>query len=363
MLPVSNLNDNSGNYRPMFVKFPFFSSLILFVLIASIQFPVMAADWIQKTIDYTINTQFDSAEYLINERLAYGDSSLPVYFYYASILNSKMTHYENDEELDRFLEILNKIIDEATLFIQVNGLLDDSSKAKLYFYRGSAYGYLAYVQGKNGQWLKALDNGMASIDDLEKSVQIDSTLYDAYLGIGVYYYWRSTKLKYMLWLPFVPDMRDEGINQIKLAIEKGRYSAALGMQQLIYILLDYGRFDEAIPYAQKVVELYPKSQFMRWAHAHVYYKKHDYDKAIESYFKLLELIRNDSRSNPSHWLFCQTRLAEIYFKQKKYELAIQYAKQAIDYKSVGPFKEKEKEKLEQAWEIFYKSKEALGKQK
>lgn len=339
--------------------------LIIFfiILIISVPVAVYASDWIQQTIDFAINTQFDSAEYIIHERFAYGDSSLPVYFYYASILNSKMTHYENDDELDRFINMLNKIIDESTLLIQVNGLLDDSSKAKLYFYRGSAYGYLAYVQGKNGQWLKALDNGMASIDDLEKSVQIDSTLYDAYLGIGVYYYWKSTKLKYMLWLPFVADMREEGINQIKLAIEKGRYSAALAMQQLIYILLDYGRFDEAIPYAKKVVELYPKSQFMRWAHAHVYYKRHDYDKAVESYFKLLELIENDTKSNPSHWLFCQTRLAEIYFKQKKYNLAIQYARLAIDYKSVGPFKEKEKEKLEQAWHILYKSREALKSQK
>lgn len=340
-----------------------FLIISIIFIITNISNPVFASDWIQQTIDYTINTQFDSAESIIDEKLASGDSSLAVYFYQASILNSKMTHYENEDEMDQFLEILNRIIDKTTWLINVNGILSDSIKAKLYFYRGSAYGYLAYAQGKNGQWLKALDNGMASIDDLEKSVQIDTTLYDAYLGIGVYYYWRSTKLKYMLWLPFVPDMRDEGIQQIKLAIKKGRYSAALGMQQLIYILLDYGRFDEAIPYAQKVIELYPKSQFMRWAHAHVYYKRHDYDKAIESYFKLFELIENDPKSNPSHRLFCQARLAEIYFKQEKYDLAIRYAEKAISHKSVGPVKEKEKEKLDQASEILKKSREALEKQK
>ncbi|MBN1408426.1 MAG: hypothetical protein JW956_11585 [Calditrichaceae bacterium] len=332
-------------------------------LIVVIPEHIQASDWIQQTIDYTINTRFDSAESIIYERLASGDSSLPVYFYHASILNSKMTHFENDNDMDQFLDILDKIISEASFQINVNGLLNDTIKAKLYFYRGSAYGYLAYVQGKSGQWLKALDNGMASIGDLEKSVQIDSTLYDAYLGIGVYYYWRSTKLKYMLWLPFVPDMRDEGIAQIKLAVEKGRYSAALGMQQLIYILLDYGRFDEVIPYAQKVIELYPESQFMRWAHAHVYYKRHEYDKAIESYFKLLELIERDPQSNPGHWLFCQARFAEIYFKQENYHLAIRYAEKAISYKSGVPVKEKEKEKLDQARDILNKSSEALKHEK
>ncbi|MEJ2056048.1 MAG: hypothetical protein P8X42_19210, partial [Calditrichaceae bacterium] len=275
-----------------------------------------SADWIQQTIDYTINNQFDSAEAVIQDRFAGGDSSLPVYFYYASILNSKMTHFENKEDEDLFNDILNRIINEAGKLIETGNIENKKLLAKAYFYRGSAYGYQAYAQGKNGQWLKALDNGLSSISDLQESVKIDSTLYDAYLGIGVYNYWRSTKLKYMLWLPFVPDRRKEGVEQIKLAIRKGRYSAGMGMHQLIYILLDYGRFDEAVPYAEKVIRLYPNSQFMRWAHAHVYYKRHEYEKAVQSYLKLLQLIENDNKANPGHRLFCQVKLAEIFYKQK-----------------------------------------------
>ena len=343
----------------MRLKFNLLIIIIIPVLIIILPDFARSSDWIQQTIDLTINTRFDSAESIIDERFSIGDSSLPVYFYYASILNSKMTHYENDQEMDRFIEILNKIIDDATYLIDGSVLADDEDRAKLYFYRGSAYGYLAYSQGKSGQWFKALDNGLASITDLEESVLIDTTLYDAYLGIGVYHYWRSTKLKYILWLPFVPDMREEGIDQIKLAIEKGKYSAGMGMHQLIYILVDYGQFDEAILYAEKVIDIYPKSQFMRWAHAHVYYKRHEYDKAIQSYFKLFELIKTDEQSNYSHWLFCHTRLAEIYFKQKQYESAIRYAKRALEFTSTGAFKEKEKDKLDQAATILSESQKAL----
>lgn len=345
----------------MFIK-PILLSIILFALFVLLKpETVKASDWIQQTIDYTINTHFDSAEAVIDERFAEGDSGLPVYFYKASILNSRMTHFEEDTDLKDFYNILNVIIDKANQLIETDKMSDIRERANVYFYRGSAFGYLAYAQGKNGQWLKALDNGLASIKDLEKSVHIDSTLYDACLGIGVYYYWRSTKLKYMLWLPFVPDMREEGIEQIKLAIEKGKYSAGLGMQQLIYILLDYGRFDDAVPYAEKVIKLYPRSQFMRWAHAHVYYKRHEYDKAIDSYLKLLALIKADPDSNPSHWLFCQVRLAEVYFKQEKYSSAIEHAQLALGYQIDRPLKNSEKDKLNQAANILGKSQKLLQK--
>jgi tetratricopeptide (TPR) repeat protein len=272
-----------------------------------------------------------------------------------------MTHYETEEDVDHYYDIIHTIIKKASNSIYKNG--SQNNLAKYHFYRGSAYGYLAYSLGKNGHWLKAYDNGLASIDDLEISVQYDSTLYDAYLGIGVYNYWLSTKLKFMLWLPFIPDKREQGIEGIKLAIDKGLYSQAMGMHQLIYILLDYGRFDEAIPYAEKVIELYPESQFMRWAHAHVYYKRHEYDKAIDSYFKLMELIESDEQSNPSHWLFCQTRIAEIYFKQGQYGLASRHALRALEYKTTKPLKKKEKEKLDQAADILSKSQKALDKDK
>lgn len=335
-----------------------FISLLIFVIPNSL----MCNDWIQHTIDLTINTRFDSAETIIHNRFKADDSSLSVYFYYASILNSKMTHYENDQDMAQFTNILDKIIEKSTLLIDNSAAADYKERAKWYFYRGSAYGYLAYVQGKNGKWFKALDNGMASIADLDESVKIDTSLYDAYLGIGVYNYWRSTKLKYMLWLPFVPDLREEGVEQIKLAIKKGRYSAAMGMHQLIYILLDFGRFDEAVPYAKRVIEMYPESQFMRWAHAHVYYKRHEYDKAVQSYFKLLQLIESDTSSNPSHWLFCQTRIAEIYFKQKKYASAVSHAKRALEYKNKSKLKENEVEKMNQAARILAKSQKALQEQ-
>lgn len=320
-----------------------------------------ANDWIMETIELTINTRFDEAEAIINQRLSEGDSSLAVYFYHVSILNSKMTHLENNHDEQAFKKAIEKVILGADIQLASTASVSDQELARIYFYRGSAFGFLAYWQGKAGNWFQALENGLTSIADLEKAVELDSTLYDAYLGIGVYKYWRSTKLKFMLWLPFITDSREEGIALIKKAIQKGRYSAGMGMHQLIYILLDSGRFQEVIPYAEEVVKRYPQSQFMWWANAHTYFKSRDYKSAIRSYLQLLTLIEEDDRPNLNHWAACQVRLADIYYRQQDFEPALHHSNVVLKKLSGNTLPEEMRAHYQKASLLARKSEQALSR--
>ena len=69
----------------------------------------------------------------------------------------------------------------------------------------------------------------------------------------------------------------------------------MAMHQLVYILLDYGKYEEAIQFAEKIVNKYPESQFMWWANAHAYYKNGNYQKAKSSYLTLYDLIIADDQ--------------------------------------------------------------------
>jgi tetratricopeptide (TPR) repeat protein len=273
---------------------------------------VQAQDWIRQVIDLTINTRFAQAESLLTNRLQSGMTGVEEYFYYASLLNSRMTHFENNRDEGKFFEVLAKTIALADQKLHDSSALPEARKALLYFYRGSAYGYRAYYYGQTGNWLSAVDDGLKAAGDLKTCLAIDSACYDAYLGVGVIKYWQSTKLKYVLWLPFIEDTRLEGIAEIKKAVGRGQYSRFSAMHQLIYILLDNGQYDEALCYADTAITAYPASQFMRWAHAHALFKAQRYPEAIPSYLKLLELIEKDPQANPSHWLVCQVRLAENF---------------------------------------------------
>ena len=286
-------------------------------------------DWIQQSIDLTINTRFAEAESLLYGRIEKGDSTVESWFFLTSMLNSKMTHYENQTDAQAFLEAIKKVRSKIQILDSVENRTDSLAQAKQFFYRGSALGYLAFYQGQNSKWFKALDNGLQSIEDLEKSLALDSTLNDAWLGIGVYQYWRSTRLKYLFWTPFVEDLREQGIANIRKAVKKSSYSRYMAMHQMIYILLNYGAKDEALVYAREVVQKYPQSVFMQWAYAHCWYMRHDYEQAAKAYEELLILLEHSTEQNPNHIISCRARLAEMYYNTGRNERALLEAQKSI----------------------------------
>jgi len=285
--------------------------LIFFIILYGIQVFAGNRDWIQETVDFTINTNFKSALQLISGKIAADSNDYRAQFYLAATLNSKMTHFETHADADIFNKAIDKTLQLVESELESNQELSDSMKAELFFYEGSAYGYRAFFQGNNGNFLSALSNGLKSVGSLSKAIEIDSTMYGAYFGIGVYKYWRYSRLKFISWLPFIPDDREEGIAMIKMAIACDSLSKYIAMHQLVYILLDYGRFEEAISFAEKIVERYPKSQFMWWANAHAYYKKENFLKAKSSYLTLYKLIIEDPNRNMSHLLNCKFKLAIV----------------------------------------------------
>ena len=275
---------------------------------------VFAGDngWIRETIEFTINTNFKEALRIVGDRLAADSSDYRAQFYLAATLNSKMTHFESQEGADQFHKAIDKTLYLVEKELENSNDLADSIKAELLFYEGSAYGYRAFFQGNNGNFLAAVSNGLKSVGTLKQTLEIDSTLYGAYLGIGVYKYWRYSRLKFISWLPFVPDDREEGIAMIKIAIACDTLSRYMAMHQLVYILLDYGRYEEAKIFAERIVEKYPDSQFMWWANAHAYYKSENFSEAKSSYLRLYNLIMEDKDRNISHLLKCKFKLAVVY---------------------------------------------------
>ena len=286
-------------------------------------------DWIEEGIELTINNRFEEAEVYLQLQIKNNPADYRTYFYYAAVLNSKMTHFETTDDEESFDWALEKTIKIIDSILALNNTIDDSTYAQHLFYLGSAFGYRAFFQGQNKNWLAALSNGVKSNRTLQKAVEFDSTCYDAYLGIGVFKYWRHSILKYFAWLPFVPDERDEGINLIKKSIQHSRYSKYLARQQLVYILVHYSKPEEAISYAQEITERYPDSQFMLWAAAHAYHKDGDLHNAAIAYQHLLEIITDDPDYNPQHLIKCKMKLAEIYCDSEQYENCLLECKQLL----------------------------------
>jgi tetratricopeptide (TPR) repeat protein len=286
--------------------------LFLFSLIFGLLSLAPAQEWIKTGITYIINTDFEQALKLYQEEINQQPQDYRAYFYLAAALNSRMVHFENQDGQDQFDQAIDRTIDMIQQQLRSENLPDTVALSQYWFYLGSAYGYRAYNQGRNGKWIAALSNGLKATDYLQQAIDADSTMYDAYLGLGTYKYWRRSKLSFISWLPFFPDDREQGIRLIKKTANSDCLSRDLAKHQLVYILLDYGWNEEAIVYGRQLVADFPSSQFMRWALAHAYYKSNQYPAAEKEYLYLAELIQNDPQRNFNHLLNCKYKLAIIY---------------------------------------------------
>lgn len=316
--------------------------------------PLHAVDnaWIKDGIDLTINNKFNQAINHFKSEIEKRNEDYRAYFYLAAAYNSQMIHFENWENEDNFREAIDQTIKISEKYLTDKVSLIDSLRADLLFYLGSAYGYQAYFEGQTGEWISALSHGLKSSKLLNKAIEIDSSLYDAYLGIGTYKYWRYSKLNFITWLPFIPDDREEGIDMIKKAVMNSRYSKYLAMHQLVYILLDFGRMEEAVDYAEKLIKRYPKSQFMWWAIAHAYFKSNKLVNAQKTYLKLLQLINQDAERNPSHLLNCKLKLAIIYKRMENKDACQQQCKELILIAQNISLNDKDEERIDQAQKLL-----------
>ena len=97
---------------------------------------------------------------------------------------------------------------------------------------------------------------MNDISSLKKAVKIDTSLYDAYYGLGTFHYWRSAKSKILRFLIFRKDQQ-KGINKVWRANKKGRYTDVEGKYALVAIYYDCGDYEKAFALNQELNELFP----------------------------------------------------------------------------------------------------------
>jgi tetratricopeptide (TPR) repeat protein len=311
--------------------------------------------WITQGIELTINNQFDEAIQVFSKACHVLPGDYRAHFYLAATLDSKMTHFENEADAAAF----NAAIDSVIHLVKTAMAGSSTENAELIFYLGSAYGYRAYFLGRRGSWYSAIANGKKATALLQQAVDLDSTLYDAYLGIGTYKYWLYSKIKFITWLPFIPDERAEGIQMIRKPIDMNARSKYMAMHQLIYVLTDYKMAKEATIFADTLAERYPRSQFMLWAAAHAYSKNQDYTRAIIIFENLSRLLEEDPNPNPSHLIKCGYKLAVLYMQQSRYQACFAECTRVLQMIKKMHYPRKDKETIEELYKLREKSKKEI----
>ena len=83
----------------------------------------------------------------------------------------------------------------------------DPSRAEAWFYRGGAYGARVQWRVLRGEHLSAARDGKRIKDALEKALELDPGMLDAWFGIGLYHYYADVApaaAKMLRWMLFLP---------------------------------------------------------------------------------------------------------------------------------------------------------------
>ena len=191
------------------------------------------------------------------------------------------------------------------------------------FYLGGSYGTLGRYYGANKSYLKAYWYGQKGKNYLEEVVEMDSTYYDAYLGLGIYHYLADVLPKFVKILSFVLGVegdKEQGIAELNLAAEKGIYtkSEALFFLGAIYTYRER-EYEKAINIFNKLLTKYPDNCGALIHLGRCYSFMGKCDLALQTYYKILN-SREESHRIPMTSLHYQ--MGDVYYKLNNFYSAI-----------------------------------------
>jgi tetratricopeptide (TPR) repeat protein len=265
---------------------------------------------ISEGIDLTLKQEYDRADSVFRiATMRYPDHPLG-YLYKAAVMETKSMDYLDPLDFSRYDSLL------AIARTQSERIIDTFPNSPLgYYYRGTAIGYDAYAQVDAGNWLGGILKGLSASSDFKRSVELDSSFYDAYVGVGTYYYWKSRKTEFLNWA--LGDRRAEGIRLLKIAVEKGDQNKYAALSALAAIYLDMHQYELSIESARLALGRYPENRIFLWELVEAQEQSGNYTDAVQTYQRLLVNILNAKISNPYNEILCRMNLvkAKIALKQ------------------------------------------------
>jgi tetratricopeptide (TPR) repeat protein len=135
--------------------------------------------------------------------------------------------------------------------------------ATTYFVRGMVLGAEGMVHLQDKEWLDSYTKGKSAVAALEKSLEIDPTNYDAYLGLGMFEYYCSKltgAIKILAWLVGFSGDTEKGLEYVTKAMTYGKYAEGPSKVFLAFAYLQYeDRLDEGVELAKILRARYPRN--------------------------------------------------------------------------------------------------------
>ncbi len=255
-------------------------------------------------IEATVAHRYSLASCLLAQACAENPAEPLSVLLQAASLQAKMQDLENYAERDSFVALLARARSLASQ------KLTSQPSARAFFCLGVVEAYSAYDELRRGHQLSAYRHGLRARSYFEKALAIDPQFCDAAVGIGSFLYWRGKALRYLAWLPFVSDRREDGIRTVLDAFPCTKFTRWTSVSNLSWILLDADRPAEALRWAEEGLARFPESRFFLWPAAEALFRMGRWSDSEAFYRRILAGLESQVGSSGYNELLCYLRIAE-----------------------------------------------------
>ncbi len=260
----------------------------------------------------------------------------------AAVLQYECSDYEDFSREDEFLVLIEKTENLARKKLESN-----SDDLWAQYYLAAAEGLKGVWIVSSGRFVRGVIKGRSGAKGMEKIVSGDSTFYDAYLMLGSYRFWKNVALDRFSWLPFIEAERNNGINEVKIAVSKGKLSGPLSNTVLLEMLLEHDP-TEAVEYGRKLAKDYPSCRLFAWQLGEAYKKLKRYDDAVRVFTGIAESMANDEADDGSGQLRCWWKLAVLSKSVGKKDECLYYCNKVIELGRSEPVYKRQKKRIKRA---------------
>ncbi len=249
-------------------------------------------------INGVYSLDFDSAQENIQKVFALYPDHPFAHFGNAMIAWSRY-EYEFETSDDKQRKVFEKILDDSIDGIKrwIKKYPNDSNG---YMGIGALYGLRAMFNMRNRNWITSYFAGRKAISNLEKSLQLDPTYYDAYFGLGIYEYFAGTLpsvIKVLARIVAIKGNPEQGIKFLNLARQKAHFTS--DSAKLILIEAQNTRASKfydpvtSLNYIRQLRAKFPNNPLMRYVEVICLYETKNYDEVSAQANQFLELIGTD----------------------------------------------------------------------
>lgn len=330
--------EHSERFKLIGLFFFFFILLNLKFTLSQV-YPVPYVDSLLNSgIENIINQKYDKAEAAFNSlKEEYPELPLGnIYIAAAEIAKS----YDLSEPFNEIL--INRYLEQAK--DQSESLIESNPENVWnYYFEALTEGYYAYYKGLEGNLFSAMLNGIGAVSKFEKCISMNKNFFDAYTAIGTFKYWKSKKLDFLTWLPFIEDEKEFGISLLRKAAKYSTYNRYLAAYSLIWIYIDRKEFKAALNLAKEISLNYPGSHLFKKSLARVY-EEFDINKSIELYWEAINLLPE----NHNRYDEIETKhiIAQLYVRIGQKDTAREILSEIISINNLTPYvKDKLKDRI------------------